>query len=194
MKMYETLPNGVTVNGKFYRMDFDYRNVLRMLERMERQDLTTEAWAWRVLRCVMRRPRGNLLALVSEAQKVLFGNAKKRDGEKLTDYDQDADLIRAAFFQAYKIDLWTEKMHWLKFTALLAGIPDGTRYSDVLSIRARPMPEPTKYNAEERANLARAKAEYAVKMTEKEQADSRQRGLLAVAQGLLSMTGGGERV
>lgn len=191
MKMHETLPNGVTVNGKFYRMDFDYRNVLRMLERMERQDLTPEAWAWRVLRCVMSRPRGNLLALVSETQKVLFGSAKKRDGEKLTDYDQDADLIRAAFFQAYGIDLWTEKMHWLKFTALLAGIPEGTRYSDVLSIRARPMPEPTKYNAEERANLARAKAEYAVKMSEKEQADSRQRGLLAVAQGLLSMTGGG---
>ena len=193
MKLQYSLPGGVTVNGKFYPMDFDFRNVLRMLESMERKDLTQEAWAYRALKCVMRRPRGNLLLILAETRKVLFANAKEPAGEKLTDYVQDADLIRAAFRQAYGIDLWRDKLHWLEFTALLAGIPEGTRYSDILSIRARPMPEPTKYNAEERANLAKAKALYAVQMTDKEQTDSLQQGLQKMARGLLSMAGkGGE--
>lgn len=193
MKLQDSLPDGVTVNGKFYHMNFDFRNVLRMLESMETKGLTSEAWAYRALKCVMRHPRGDLMALMSETQKILFGKAKKPTGEKLTDYDQDADYIRAAFLQAYKIDLWREKIHWLKFSALLAGIPDGTRYSDILGIRARPMPEPNKYNADERDRLARAKAEYAVHMTEQEQADSYQRGLQSIAKGLLSLAGkGGE--
>ena len=189
MKLQDSLPRGVTVNGTVYHMDFDFRNVLRMFESMERKDLTYEAWVYRALKCVMRRPRGNLLLILAETRKVLFANAKEPTGEKLTDYDQDADLIRAAFRQAYGIDLCRDKLHWLEFTALLAGIPEGTRYNDILSIRARPMPEPTKYNAKERENLAKAKAIYAIQMNEKEITDSLQN----IARGLLSMAGkGGE--
>lgn len=193
MKLQDSLPDGVTVNGKFYRMNFDFRNVLRMLESMERKDLTYEAWVYRALKCIMRRPRGDLMGILAETRKVLFASAKEPTGEKLTDYDQDAELIRAAFRQAYGIDLWRDNLHWLEFTALLAGLPEGTRYSDILSIRARPMPEPTPYNADERARLAKAKAAYAVNMTEKEQADSLQHGLQKMARGLLAMAGkGGE--
>lgn len=193
MKLQDSLPHGVTVNGKFYPMDFDFRNVLRMLESMELKDLTEEAWVYRALKCVMRRPRGDLMRILAETRKVLFANEKEPTGEKLTDYVQDADLIRAAFQQAYGIDLWREKLHWLEFTALMSGIPEGTRYSDILSIRARPMPEPTKYNAEERANLAKAKAEYALKMTDDERENNLSFGLNNLANMLLSMAGkGGE--
>ena len=31
MKLYETPPDGVTVDGRFYALDFDFRNVLRLL-------------------------------------------------------------------------------------------------------------------------------------------------------------------
>ena len=43
MKLQDTLPQGVTVDGRFYRLDFDFRNVLRMMEVMGRNDLMPEA-------------------------------------------------------------------------------------------------------------------------------------------------------
>jgi hypothetical protein len=75
----------------------------------------------------------------------------------------------------------------LEFSALLAGLPEGSRYSDVLGIRARPMPAPTKYNAELRQWLTKAKAEYAVRMTKREEENSYQTGLRLMAEGLLAL-------
>ena len=194
MKLQDALPNGVTVKGRFYRMDFDFRNVLRMQESMMRKDLTEEAWLFLALKCVMRRPRGDLRAIFRETEKVLFSGSTKRTGEKLTDFVQDAELIRGAFLQVYGINLYRDRLHWLEFTGLLGALPEGTRYSDILSIRARPMPEPTKYNAEERANLAKAKAEYALKMTDDERETSYLMGLNNLASTLLSMAQkGGEK-
>lgn len=191
MKLQDSLPSGVTVNGKFYPMDFDFRNVLKMLDSMEREDLTPEAWVYRALKCVMRRPRGDQQALLCEARKLLFDDGEPSGGDKLTDFEQDADYIRAAFLQSYGINLWRDKLHWLEFMALLNGLPEGTRYSDILGIRAKPMPEPTKYNAEERERLAKAKAEYAVRMTDKEMESGLANGLNDLAHSLLSMAGKG---
>lgn len=193
MKLYERLPRGVTVNGHFYRMDFDFRNVLRMMDVLARKDLLPEAMDYLALKCVMRRPRGDLRALMNAARETLFGGRKIADEnpQKLTDFTQDADLIRAAFWQTYMIDLWNAKLHWLMFSALLSGIPEGTRYSDIIGIRARPMPAPTNWNSEERAALAKAKARYAVEMTAEEQENSYQSGLRAMAAGLLAMAKGG---
>lgn len=190
MKLQDSLPCGVTVNGKFYPMDFDFRNVLRMMESMDREDLTPEAWVYRALKCVMKRPRGDQPALLYAVRKLLFDD-KPSGGEKLTDFEQDADYIRSAFLQSYGINLWKDKLHWLEFMSLLNGIPEGTRYNDILAIRAKPMPEPTKYNAEERERLAKAKAEYAVRMTEKESESGLMKGLNDLAQSLLSMAGKG---
>ncbi len=40
--------------------------------------------------------------------------------------------------QAYNIDLIEEqgKLHWKKFNALLSGLPDGTKFVEVMKIRA----------------------------------------------------------
>ena len=35
MKLFERLPDGVTVDGKHYKLNFDFRNVLKMLEVLE---------------------------------------------------------------------------------------------------------------------------------------------------------------
>ena len=40
-----------------------------------------------------------------------------------------------------------------------------------MEIRTRPMPKATRYNAEERAQLARLKAQYAIKSTQADMAD-----------------------
>ena len=57
---------------------------------------------------------------------------------KLFDLEVDADYIFAGFMQAYGIDLIEEqgKLHWYKFNALLNGMPEGTRFSQVVGVRA----------------------------------------------------------
>ena len=79
-------------------------------------------------------------------------------------------MIRAAFRQAYGIDLYRDRLHWIEFRELLNAIPEGSRYSEVVGIRARPMPPATKWNAEERSWLLKAKADVALHLTDEEQA------------------------
>ena len=192
MKLQDRLPYSIKVNGRSYSVDLDFRNVLSMLDVMARTDLLPEARDYLALKCVMWHPHGDLRAIMTALRELLFPEAKSSGNhQKLTDFVQDADLIRAAFWQTYRIDLWSDKLHWLAFSALLSGIPEGTRYSDIIGIRARPMPAPTNWNSEERAALAKAKARYAVEMTAEEQENSYQSGLRAMAAGLLAMAKGG---
>lgn len=188
MKLQDRLPHGVTVGGRFYRLDLDFRNVLRMIDELDRQDLMPEAKAYRALRCLTRNPRN--VGPVLEAVKALLFHKKAADGQRITDFEQDAGLIRAAFWQAYRIDLYTDRLHYLQFVELLNAIPEGTRYSYVVGIRARPMPAPTKYNAEERAWLAKAKADVALHIdNEEERAERYSRDVANIAAALIGWAG-----
>lgn len=182
MKLYERLPDSVTVGKKRIRVDLDFRNVLQMLETLQRDDLTDEAREWIAVRFVCRKPVDGVLL---ELKKLLFADAPKKDGKRVTSFEQDAGLIRAAFRQVYGINLWTSKLHWFEFTELLQGIPEGNRYAETIGIRLREMPEPTKWNAKERAWLAKAKASVALKRTEQEIEEDYQRDVQNIFDALL---------
>lgn len=57
--------------------------------------------------------------------------------EQTVDLEYDAELIYAAFLQAYRIDLINEqgKLHWTKFIALLHGLPEETPLKKIMDIR-----------------------------------------------------------
>lgn len=191
LKLHERLPDEITVDGKQYALDLDFRNVLRMTEIMQRDDLLAEARNYLSLRCIMPKIPNNTAEAMKAINNLLFptkdGKKSEDKGQKVTDYDQDADMIRAAFMQSYGINLWREKLHWFEFTALLANLPEGSRYTDVVNIRLRPLPEPTRYNAKERQWLIDAKARYAIQMTEKEQEDARNASFHATTLSLLRL-------
>lgn len=189
MKLFERLPDKVEVDGRKYKLDLDFRNVLRMIEIMSREDLLSEARNYLALKCVMRRVPKNVGQAMTAVSAILFPKTKKKGdkGPKLTDYAQDADLIRAAFLQCYGVNLWREKLHWFEFTGLLAGLPEGSRYIDIVGIRAKPLPEPTKYNAKERQWLIEAKQRYAIEKTAKEEEEALQASLHATTLSLLAL-------
>ena len=190
MKLQDKLPEGVTVDGRFYKMDFDFRNVLRMIEELEEKNIFPEARAYNALKCVCKRPR-NVLR-VAEAVKDLLFTTDRRKGQKITDFVQDAGLIRAAFKQAYGMDLYRDHVHWLEFMELLSAIPNDTRYSEVVSIRAREIPAPTNFNQKEREWLIRAKADVALRTTEDEQETQYKQDVANVGAFLMSLADGGE--
>ena len=51
------------------------------------------------------------------------------------DYRCDAPYIVAAFQQAYGIDLTREKVHWFRFRALFAALPEDTLMAKIMSWR-----------------------------------------------------------
>ena len=165
MTLYDRLPDSVTVNGRRIRVDLDFRNVLKMIDILGRDDLMEDAREWLAMKCVCRHPVKGMKPVI---MKLLFPNQKQAE-RRITDFSQDADLIRAAFLQEYGINLFRDRLHWFEFACLLSCIPEGSKYSDILSIRARPVPEPTAYNLKERQWLLEAKAQFALEETEQEQ-------------------------
>lgn len=184
IRLYEGLPQGVTVDGRFYRLNLGFRNVLKMLEILDDKNLTDAARNYLALKCVLNRPR-NVDKVLSAVKDLLF-EKRPQTGEKLTSFEQDAGLIRTAFLQEYQIDLFRENIHWLEFIELLQNLPGGNRYEEILGIRARPMPEATKYNQKEREWLIKAKRQCALQMTDEEQAEKYARDVRNVFSGLMA--------
>lgn len=73
----------------------------------------------------------------------LAGNPMKTtasdDTKQRAPYDirYDGDYIYSSFLQAYGIDLFDVQgeLHWKKFNALLSGLPEGTKFMEVIKIR-----------------------------------------------------------
>ncbi|MGU8046729.1 bacteriophage Gp15 family protein [Streptococcus suis] len=84
------------------------------------------------------------------------------DEEPLYSIEHDAEYIYAAFMQVYRIDLIEVQgeLHWKKFNALLAGLPDNTKMSEIMRIRAW---KPSKYDSEaERGRMRKLKKLFAL--------------------------------
>ena len=189
LKLHERLPESITVDGKRYRCDFDFRNVLRMLDIMQREDIVPDARDYLCAMCIIRhRIAAKTVRNVYNALcSILFPQRPQTGGKRLTSYEQDAGLIRSAFRQVYGIDLYRDKLHWLEFVELLQNLPEGNRYEEIIGIRARPMPAPTKYNQKEREWLMQAKQSVALHLTEREQAKKYDQDVSNVFAGFMSM-------
>ena len=186
LKLFERLPDSITVDGKRYRCNFDFRNVLKMLEIMQRDDILPDARDYLCARCVCKAPR-NAGRVYAVLVSTLFPHTPETGSKRLTSYEQDAGLIRAAFRQVYNIDLFRDRLHWFEFVELLQFLPDGCRYEETIGIRARPMPAATKYNQKEREWLMKAKQSVALHLTEKEQERKYDADVSNVFAGLMGM-------
>ena len=189
MKLFEKLPDSITVDGKKYKCNFDFRNVLKMLDIMQRDNIEQTAKDWHCVKCIIshRIPLKTARRVFDELCSVLFEKRPETGEKRLTSYEQDAPLIRAAFRQVYGIDLYREKLHWIEFVELIQGLPEGNRYEEIIGIRARPLPAPTKYNQKEREWLMKAKQACAIHLTEQEAAKKYDSDVGKIFAGLMSM-------
>jgi hypothetical protein len=186
IKLFERLPDSITVDGKRYKCNFDFRNVLKMLDIMQRDDIYPDARDYLCARCVCNAPKnaGNVYRALCD---VLFEKTPETGAKRITSYEQDAGLIRSAFRQVYGIDLYRDKLHWFEFRELLQYLPEGNRYEETIGIRARPMPSPTKYNQKEREWLLKAKQQVALHLTDREQAVKYENDVSKVFSGFMGM-------
>lgn len=202
MNLAYKLNTSISFNGKTYRLDLTFDNVLRVFD-AQREDIFTPAQkavlAVELLagRKAARLPFQQIAELLGKItdEYINQGAKAKKNGPRVLDYTQDAPLIYAAFRQAYGIDLDRERgrMDWRTFTALFQGLPENTRICEVMDIRRRPVPPPDKHNAEQRKALIEAKAFYALKTTPEEEKQAFQAGVDRLAASLMSRAKAGER-
>lgn len=179
-RLYEDLPDTVTVGGTVYQLDLAFDNVLLAFEALRDKQMTAkdrletalklmvgdglpeyDQWAelWEALTEVLR---GEDLAAVEYDQDgkpmPVSTHARRPD----FDFDQDAQLIYAGFWQTYGIDLFEEqgRLHWYKFQALLSGLPDDTKFSRVREIRTTKLSDIK--DKKERSRVAKLKREVAL--------------------------------
>ena len=138
-----------------------------------------------MIKCLTKHPK-NVNRVIRAVRWLLFGEPRE-SGERITSFEQDAGLIRSAFRQAYGVDLFRDKLHWLEFIELWQNLPGGSRYEEILSIRARPLPVATKYNQKEREMLIRAKQQCALRMTETERSKKYNRDVANAFSGLMQI-------
>lgn len=120
-----------------------------------------------------------------------FSKKKSKSQGKIYDFCQDAFLIYSAFYQAYGIDLNQERdhLHYQAFIALFSSVPKETRLSQVMAIRARPLPKPNKHNQKEIQELTQLKNEWALEISQDEKENNLQNALWSMYQALLKKAG-----
>lgn len=98
---------------------------------------------------------------------------KSKNNQKLFDFEEDGEYIYSSFFMDYGIDLIEQQgvLHWKKFITLFQGLSDRTKIKEIMSIRGRKIPKPTKYNQEEIQNLRELKSYYALGQSEENYKD-----------------------
>lgn len=190
MRLYEQPCAAVQIGRKRYPLRLTYDRVLFVLDALKDPLLTDQDRLRLALGLLMRGrvPRSLHLQeqLLNAIMAAIDQQNKKHDGPPVMSLIQDAPLIHAAFRQAYGIDLHNVDLPWETFCLLLSGLPENTRFCEVVAIRARPIPQPDKHNAKYIEELLKAKASVALELTPEQRESSFQAGLNSLAQSLMA--------
>lgn len=190
MKLYEQPCAAVTVGHRTYKLRLTYDRVLFVLDAINNPLLTDPDRLRLALGLLMRGRVPRSLSMQEQLLDAILAEinlqSKERNGPPVMSLTQDAPLIHAAFRQAYGIDLQRVDLPWATFCELLSGLPEDTRFCEVVAIRARPIPPPDKHNARYIEDLMKAKASVALELTPEQRESSFQDGLARLAQTLMA--------
>lgn len=94
-----------------------------------------------------------------QAAAGVSGTDVKQDNGPVFDYRCDAPYIVAAFQQAYGIDLTTAHLHWFRFRALFAALPEDTLMAKIMGWRSADLND---YEGSMREHYAELKERFAL--------------------------------
>ncbi len=157
------LTDKLVIDDKEYPLDLSFNNVLKLFEMWRDEDVpefvkphfgiriltgeTLEDFTVEEMSEVFNEVFEEHISLSTvednHVEYDLAGNPMKTTAsngkQEQAPYDIrfDGDYIYASFLQAYGIDLFDVqgKLHWKKFNALLSGLPEGTKFMEVIKIR-----------------------------------------------------------
>ena len=113
-------------------IDTDYRNMIKLDQLILDENISSSDKFLLALNLLYQEPVPDLqkawdgllwyYSMGNEPEKLENRPAKK--SKSVFDFEQDANLIYAAFLEVYHIDLQQTPLHWWTFMALLSALPD----------------------------------------------------------------------
>lgn len=137
-----TFPKSLTVNGEEYAIYWDHRSCLRIMAALESGDLTRWEQYLYLVQALYEDVPSDFNAALMQALWFLHGGREleeasaRADTRRTFSYEQDAELIYAAFSTRHGIDLAVTDLHWWRFRALFSDLRE-TTFSELCSMRKR---------------------------------------------------------
>lgn len=175
MNLADELIDKISINGTTYDLDLWFDTVLRFFELMDDDSFTERdkiVTAFHMLVDVgdddidikvmyeTVQQVVNIFIIDKEDEKKSNTSASNK---KTYDLVQDAPYIFSSFLQEYGIDLIEQqgKLRWEKFTALISGMRDDTKFKEIIGIRMADIPT-GKGSEDEAKRLRELKRAYAL--------------------------------
>lgn len=172
------MPSAITVDGIDYQINTDYRCWIEFERIIFSQD-NDKNIIIKVLETVFKEKIvppmeqietvwQELLKFYTRDKQTKKSNNISKSAAQIYDYDYDDDYIYSDFLRQYHIDLCDiEYLHWWKFRAMFAALPDDCKMSQIMSYRAIEINN--KMPKEEQAFYRRMKNIYAIPLSKSEQ-------------------------
>lgn len=138
----DALPVEVSVDGKLYSVECNFRVCLKTILAFEDDTLTPQEKQGILLSNTYgENVPGNIQEALEKANWFLNGGKEsKGEGEaspRLYSFSKDASFIFAAFRQTHGIDLQKTDLHWWEFLALFMDLGSETTFSGLVGLRKR---------------------------------------------------------
>lgn len=175
----------LSIDGVEYEIDMNFDTVLRLIDMLSDSELDDETQIETGLVMLLGvdldydiEKKAEIFYELFE-QKIAQGrkaeqavdiagnpmpSAPDEEEESIYSLVEDATYIYASFYQDYGIDLFDFQgaMHWNKFSALLGGLRENTKFKEVLGIRTMEIPT-GKGSQKEATRIKKLKKAYALK-------------------------------
>lgn len=159
ISLYYKQDDTVEINDRIYHLRLAFDNVLKIIDMLNDErlpalnkiNLGLKMLIGEEIDCDFETKNQLFIDLFSRyinnedekpVERDLVGNPiptaqYSKDKESFYSLKYDADYIYSAFMQIYKIDLIEQqgKLHWKKFQALLMGLPEETKFRQIIAIR-----------------------------------------------------------
>lgn len=144
--LVDELPESVTVDGREFAINSDFRACLKTILAFEDPELTAgEKQAILLRNFYAKVVPENLQDAYDVAIWFLDGGEddqgrkqdEVQDSPRLYSFSGDASLIYAAMRQTHGIDLSHTELHWWQFLALFSDLGQDTAFCNLVSLRKR---------------------------------------------------------
>ena len=159
----DSLPDSIELDGRRLEIYTDTMTALQCLTMIDDEDIPEVIRVSCVIEATIKESGEITPSMYVDAFSAILRFLKgyrvegRRSSEQLLSYSQDHALIVASFRQAYGMDIEDiQRTHWWEFQALLSGLPEDTRLSQVIALRGREI-DP-KAPPAEKMRLQKAKA------------------------------------
>lgn len=162
MKLYEPLPEALSIDGKVYPVNTDFRVMVKFSIGIQDRILSSEQVMEAALSEFYTDSRPPDKAIQGLMEFYEGGSARKEsvDHTRAFDFDCDSEYLAAAFRQQYGINLtMCDYMHWWEFKAYFKALADDTQLAKIIGYRSA---KTDKMSKDMKAFYNRMKKEYAL--------------------------------